>query len=56
MVARAIVFVLCTTGSLAGIIISAGFLWFSLSDLNNENITRFWISNKLIGSIIFSLL
>lgn len=55
MIARAVVFVLCTVGSLAGITLSAGFFWFSLSALNNENITRIGFPNKLIGTIVFSL-
>ena len=56
MVVRGGVFIICTVGSLAGIILSVGFLWFSISDLNNENLTRFGVPNKLLGSFIFSFL
>ena len=56
MIVKGVVFILCTVGSLAGIILSVGFLWFSISDLNNENLTRFGVANKSIGYFIFSFL
>tara|TARA_Y100000296_G_scaffold58420_1_gene67286 strand:+ start:139 stop:564 length:426 start_codon:yes stop_codon:yes gene_type:complete len=56
MVVRGIVFIICTLGSLAGIILSVGFLWFSISDLNDENLNRFGVTNKSIGYFIFSFL
>jgi hypothetical protein len=56
MIVRGIVFVICTVGSLGGVILSVGFLWASISDLNNEYITRFGVPGTVIGSIIFSFL
>ena len=56
MVVRGIVFIICTVGSLGGVILSVGFLWSSISDLNSEYITRFRVPDTVTGSIVFYFL
>ena len=56
MIVRGIFFIICTVGSLGGVILSVGFLWSSISDLNNEYIARIGLPDTVIGSIIFSFL